>query len=382
MDFTDDEAEVYGLRSGDVLLNEASGSPKEVGKAALYRDEIVGCCFQNTLIRVRPGEAMAPEYICHRLLNDARAGRFVEHGRGVGINHLGSAKMQTWPVELPPLAEQKRIVAKLDDLLARSRATREALAAVLPLLERYRESVLAEATSGTWPSATLGSVCEESFYGPRFSSNEYSAAGVPTIRTTDMTDDGRIEVTDETPRVDVTSDKLDKFRVRKGDLLVTRTGSIGVMAVFDEDYLAIPSAYLIRFRFSKRVLPRYVFWCLMAPLGQERLGLSATAVTQSNINAEAIKRIEIRLPPLPEQQEIVRRVDAAFARIAAVRSLVEAQLARLDALDRSILARAFRGELVPQDPSDEPASALLDRIRAERAAAPAKAARRGRPAAR
>lgn len=78
---------------------------------------------------------------------------------------------------------------------------------------------------------------------------------------------------------------------------------------------------------------------------------------------------------------MLRRIDAAFARIEAVRAHVDAELARLDDLDRSILTRAFRGELVPQDPADEPASVLLERIRAERAAAPAtKPARKPRKA--
>ena len=74
----------------------------------------------------------------------------------------------------------------------------------------------------------------------------------------------------------------------------------------------------------------------------------------------------------------MRVVDAAFARIDAVRALVEAQRVKLDAIDRAILARAFRGELVPQDPNDEPASEMLARIRAAREAAPGKAPRRGR----
>ena len=144
------------------------------------------------------------------------------------------------------------------------------------------------------------------------------------------------------------------------------------MAVFEEDYLAIPSAYLIRFRFSSRVLSRYVFYCLMAPFGQERLGLSATAITQPNINAEAIKRIEIQLPTLDEQHEIVRRVESLFAYADRLQARYTAARAQVERLTPALLAKAFLGELVPQDPNDEPASVLLERIRAARGAAPAK----------
>jgi len=223
-----------------------------------------------------------------------------------------------------------------------------------------------------WSTVTVGSLCEQSFYGPRFGKDKYASTGIPTIRTTDMTRNGCIEITSGTPRVNVPANKLDNFKVEKGDLLITRTGSIGVMAVFDGDYLAMPSAYLIRFRFSKIVLPRYMFYCLMAPAGQEMLGLSTTAITQPNINAEAIKRIEVNLPPLPEQHEIVRRVEALFAVADRLEARYQSALNLVDQLTPSLLAKAFRGELVPQDPNDEPAEKLLERIRAGQPTTPVK----------
>ena len=81
-------------------------------------------------------------------------------------------------------------------------------------------------------------------------------------------------------------------------------------------------------------------------------------------------RFHVRLPPLAEQREIVRRIEAAFARIDAIEAVVAEQRARLDAYDRSLLARAFAGELVPQDPADEPAAASLAWMRAERERVP------------
>ncbi|HQU79558.1 MAG TPA: restriction endonuclease subunit S [Azonexus sp.] len=243
----------------------------------------------------------------------------------------GVSRSDVYPLEitLPPFPEQKRIADKLDSVLARVDACRDRLDRLPAQLKRFRQSILAAATSGRltedwrdehglqepWLQMTVGDVCESSFYGPRFGKNEYttSKTGIPTIRTTDMTDDGRIEITESTPRVAVPSNRIEHFRVQKGDLLVTRTGSIGVMAVFEADYVAIPSAYLIRFRLAQSVLPRYVFFCLMAPIGQETLGLSSTAITQPNVNAEAIKRIEVLVPTKQEQTEIIRRVEILFA---------------------------------------------------------------------
>jgi len=296
-------------------------------------------------------------------------------------------------IPVSPLPEQTRIADKLDALLARVDAIRARLDTIPALLKRFRQSVLAAATSGAlteewrgggeaeWEDATIGDVCESSFYGPRFGKDEYTRSenGIPTVRTTDMTDDGRIEITDDTPRVAVPADKIEKFAAKAGDLLVTRTGSIGVMAVFDGSFVAIPSAYLIRFRFKETVLPRYAFYCLMAPAGQSAMGLSTTAITQPNINAESIKAISISLPPIDEQAEIVRRVESLFAIADRVQAQYTTARARVDRLTPALLAKAFRGELVPQDPSDEPASALLQRLRAGKASAAAPAKRGRKP---
>lgn len=88
MNFTDSEMDVYGLKPGDLVLSEASGSAGEVGKPALWSGEIPDCAFQNTLIRVRPRE-IEPRYLLHYFRAQALLGRFVPESRGVGINHLG-----------------------------------------------------------------------------------------------------------------------------------------------------------------------------------------------------------------------------------------------------------------------------------------------------
>ena len=94
------------------------------------------------------------------------------------------------------------------------------------------------------------------------------------------------------------------------------------------------------------------------------------------LNLRILKELPIALPPLQEQGEIVRLVDQLFAHADRIERQINNALASVNNLTQSILAKAFRGELVPQDPNDEPASVLLERIRAERAAAPKKSSRR------
>lgn len=177
-------------------------------------------------------------------------------------------------------------------------------------------------TPATWQWVRLSSVLESSFYGPRFGAEEYTKTGVPTIRTTDMTTDGRI-VLRNPPKVKVEADRLQTFKCREGDLLITRTGSIGTMAVFNESYPAIPSAYLIRLRFTSQAFPRFIHLSLRSTYGREALGLNTTKVAQPNINAKNLGAISIPLPPLYEQRQIVAGVDE----LMTVCDRLEAQLA-------------------------------------------------------
>jgi type I restriction enzyme S subunit len=99
--------------------------------------------------------------------------------------------------------------------------------------------------------------------------------------------------------------------------------------------------------------------------------LGITAVTQPNINAGVIENLLLPIPALSVQREILNRIEATFARIDRLAEEATSARRLVDRLDQAVLAKAFRGELVPQDPNDEPASVLLEWIRAERAAATA-----------
>lgn len=114
MNFTDMEMSVFRLEPGDLLLNEASGSAKEVGKPALWTGEIENCAFQNTLLRVRPSSEVSSRYLLHYFRYQARSGAFAQGSRGVGIHHLGRDALSKWPVPLPPRDEQRRIAAILE----------------------------------------------------------------------------------------------------------------------------------------------------------------------------------------------------------------------------------------------------------------------------
>ena len=147
MDFNPPEFEVYQLVPGDILLGEASGSVDEVGKPVVWNGQVDGCCFQNTLIRVRVASEIVP-FIFYHLYCDARSGDLGRAARGVGIHHLGAERASSWVVALPPLAEQHRIVDEVERRLSVIQQAEVTVEANLARAERLRQSILKEAFSG------------------------------------------------------------------------------------------------------------------------------------------------------------------------------------------------------------------------------------------
>jgi type I restriction enzyme, S subunit len=357
-----------------------------------------------------------------------------ENQRGQAYPAINDADFAVLSFPLPPLAEQHRIVAKVDELMAlcdrleAARAAREAtrdrltaaslarlnapdpetfqddarfaldslpaLTTRLDQIKQFRQTILNLAVRGklvaqdlndetiskllkriaaekarlvtagdirndgefsaigndllqlpsTWAMVPLRTLLLSSFYGPRFGVDEYSKTGIPTIRTTDMTGDGRIILRDP-PRVHVPADRLHDFQCKKGDLLVTRTGSIGTMAVFEGDYPAIPSAYLIRLRFSSHMSVSYIHLVLRSPYGQAEMGLGTTRLAQPNINARSLAAISMPLPPLAEQRRIVAKVDE----LMALCDRLEATLTTTDDTRRRLLEVLLAEALAPDD---------------------------------
>ena len=147
MDFTPEEFETYALRRGDLLLSEASGSASEVGKPAVWNDEVPDCCFQNTLIRVRARESLVPFLHLH-FYKDALTGTFAKAARGVGIHHLGARTLSDWQIHLPPADQQRRIVEIVHSYFSRLDTVTATLGRVRRNLKRYRASILKAAVEG------------------------------------------------------------------------------------------------------------------------------------------------------------------------------------------------------------------------------------------
>ncbi len=143
------DLERYLLRPGDVLLSEASGSPTEVGKPAIWRGEIPGCCYQKTLLRARPvSGSVSSEWLYLSFLADALLGRFARMAPGVGILHLTADRMLSWPVAIAPNEEQPRLLEVTVAALAAADQQEGPMNEVLARVDGLERAILAKSFRG------------------------------------------------------------------------------------------------------------------------------------------------------------------------------------------------------------------------------------------
>ena len=344
MNFTDDEMSTYLLQPGDILVNEASGSPSEVGKAAIFDSEIEGCAFQNTLIRVRAHSADT-KYLYLFLTCAALTGAYLKEARGVGIFHLGKTNLAAWPTPIPPLAEQARIVEILEAHLSRLDAALQHIQTLRDKASQFRRSLLHAAFTGA------------------LTGHDPSTSELPDGWKLDRLD-AVVEVLDS-KRKPINAKQREE---RPGTVpYYGATGQVGTIdeALFDEPLVLLgedgvqffdpdkPKAYEIDgpawvnnhahvLRPDEDKIPRRL---LVHYLNQFDYRGSANGTTRLKLTQKAMNAIPIVLPPLEEQHQIVEILEGHLSRLDAAMAVADAVEERAGALRRSLLHAAFTGKL-------------------------------------
>lgn len=221
-----------------------------------------------------------------------------------------------------------------------------------------------------WVWATVDQVSLQVQYGTSAKTNE-DGEGVPVLRMGNIVD-GRLE-TGELKFLPPEHHEFPDLLLSHGDLLFNRTNSaelVGKSAVYKGQPAPCSFAsYLIRVRPAAGLAPDFLAYYLNSSHGRAWIrSVVSQQVGQANVNGSKLKALRIPLPPLAEQGRIVAEVERRLSLVDGLEGIVEHSLKRAQRLRQSILKRAFEGKLVPQDPNDESASVLLERIRAERAA--------------
>lgn len=215
---------------------------------------------------------------------------------------------------------------------------------------------------GGWVWVTLGEICTPPQYGYTTKATG-DKHGPQFLRITDLNKGG--VNWDTVPYCDTPPADPEKFRLKDGDLVVARSGSVGKAYHVVEPPDAVFASYLIRFR-TIEASSEYLGYFLQSPIYWEQIEDSSTGTAMFNVNAQKIAALELPLAPLPEQLRIAEKIEALFEQSRTAREALDAIPALLRQFRQAVLAAAFRGELSTRDPDDEPASALLERILDER----------------
>jgi type I restriction enzyme S subunit len=387
---------------GDVLLTIVGS----IGRSLLVPEGEEVFALQRSVAVMTP-VLVDPSFLTYNLRSPDSQSFFEEHGAGTAQKGVYLRTLSNMSLLLAPLAEQHRIVAKVEELFEHVSASRYRLANVQFILKQFRQSVLAAACSGRltadWrhddgelselPSSWRWQPVEELltkggiFDGP-FGSNlktaDYAAEGVRVIR---MQNIGWLKFL---------GSKQSFISAKKYESLKRHTVGAGdiIFSSFIEDQIrscvlptlptkAIAKADCFCIRPDLKLIDRhYLVLQLCSRESYEALRESIHGATRPRVNTTQVRAMAVRVCPPLEQQEIVRRVDALFTLADAIEMRLNTASKRADKLTQAILAKAFRGELVPTEAElakregreYEPASALLERIRVERETKEASAA--------
>ena len=359
---------------GDVLLTIVGS----IGRTAEVTEGLLPFTLQRSVAVLKPTEGATSRYLTYALESPDFQQFLVENSKGTAQKGIYLKALGNASIPVAPMDEQRRIAAKLDTTLAAVEACRQRLDGVAAILMRFRQAVLAAATSGeltrewregrgladSWKTKVLSEIAD-SRLGKMLDQRKNTGQLTPYLRNInvrwfsfDLEDIQEIRLADT---------EIIDLDVRFGDLLVCEGGEPGRCAVWrGEDSKYTFQKALHRVRTSKHLLADYLSFCLSNSANNGKLEQLFTGTTIKHLTGASLKKLQILLPSREEQDEIVDRVESLFTLAVQLEDRFTSARKSVDRLTPALLAKAFRGELVLQDPNDEPASVLLERIRAYR----------------
>ena len=383
------------FREHDVLVAKVTPC-FENGKAAIVKGlpNKIGAGSSEFYV-IRPA---IQEISSRFLFSIVKSYKFLSEGAAnmtgaVGLRRVPRSFVETFPVLVPPLAEQKVIADKLDTLLAQVESTKARLERIPEILKTFRQSVLAAAVSGKlteeWRagaafkehSILFSSLIKESSVGlVRASGEQYedSEGKLPYVKMNNI-DNFWGYNTNNLKYVNASKEERIKYGLEKGDWLFNTRNSIelvGKSCVWKGKEGLLYNNNILRVKFNDAVLAEYVELFFKSPKGQQLLATIKSGTTNvAAIYQKQLFQLCFHITDLEEQTEIVRRVEELFAFADSIEQKTNAALERVNKLTQSILAKAFRGELTTDWRAANPelisgensAEGLLAKIKTERA---------------
>jgi type I restriction enzyme S subunit len=386
------------LSIGDVLVTASAHSGDQIGKKCAYVREMPeardGVYFVGELLAVTSDtRVMHKKWPYLWFLSEA--GMETVQAAVAGV-HLTAGRAQGIPIPIPPFEEQRRIIVSSDALLAKVEVVRDHFSKLTIILKAFRQSVLAAACSGRltedWRARASHSELSESELPPDWRAGELAelcvsiadgdhqpppkqSNGIPFLVIGNISS-GALEFGETRFVSESYFKRIKSERIpRRGDVLYTVVGaSIGIPVVVDTDRPFCFQRHIAILKPASTTTTGYLRLVMQSRDLYRQAWEGVTGSAQPTLPLGNLRRLAVLIPPIEEQNEIVRRVEALFRLADKIEERTEAATKRADKLTQSILAKAFRGELVPTEAElarkegrdYEPASALLERIKSER----------------
>ena len=297
--------------------------------------------------------------------------------KGSAIPHLNKELFFSMPFPLAPLAEQVRIVDRIESIFAKLDEAKEKAQEVVDGFELRKSAILHKAFTGeltkkwreeqgvtleSWKEGSIDAICNSLKYGTAKKSKKEGT--VVVIRMGNL-QQGEIDWSDLAYSDD--QDDIEKYQLDNGDVLFNRTNSaalVGKTSIYRGEYPAIYAGYLIKLDYNHDIITGdFLNYALNTNNAKEYCNLVKTdGVNQSNINAKKIGAYVIPIPSIREQEEVVRIVKKLIVKEKQAKEVAQAAVDQIDVMKKAVLARAFRGELGTNDPKEESAVELLKSI--------------------
>lgn len=331
------------VKSGDVLMSRVI---TDTVNCALIPPTLGPANCANVVL-IRPGPQLLPEFLVYYIQSPEAQRHLLDHKVGSAQLVVNTTVAREWPILLPPLAEQKRIVGILDKAfaaLATAKAnTEKNLQNGRALLERYL-STLFDQPNGNHKTRPLISLCSF-FTDSAHRTPKYDAAGIPALRPRDVVN-GRLNLR-EVARVSKAEYEIQTKRHRPapGDIVYSRELSYGWAVILPKSPPVCLSQGMCIFRPSAEVEPVYLLHMLNGPVGRQQAQRAAVGAAHPHINLSDIKSYAIPVLPIPEQRKIAKNLADIQNAAMQIQRCCESKYTKLDELKKSLLHEAFNGRL-------------------------------------
>jgi type I restriction enzyme S subunit len=346
---TDEDIEKYSLFAGDLLISLTGN----VGRVGILPADMLPAALNQRVCCLRIDETIVDrKYLFYFLRQHQFMRDCVKASKGVAQLNLSTKWLADYEIPTPKIEEQKRIVARIEELFSELDNGVETLQKTKQQLAVYRQAVLVDAFKGDYPKVPLKTI-SQAMSGYAFKSKRYTADGQYTVVKIGNVKPFHFDFSrDLTKTNEIEGNVLDKYLLKKGDCLITLTGSRGkrdygfvAMVADEENYLLNQRVAALRFNAEVALPEFYLYYLSSSEYRNQFFSYETGNVGQGNVGIKALTEPLVVCPAIQKQREILAEVEARLSTCDSIEKTVDTALQQAEAMRQSILKQAFEGRL-------------------------------------